>query len=275
MEPSSEPRETRLAFQDGRKKTPLEAIVQGNAMTAMPVFFDVVKKRAFMLEHMAHAFHVFARRGYSEGMAGHISVRDPEFPDKFWTNPLGVHFALLEPEDMVLVNEDGDIIGGNTKRPVNAAGFLIHSAIHRARPDVIAACHCHSRFGKAWSAFGRPFEMLNGDAAMFYGEAQGVHASYGGVVFDETLSSPLATALGPKGRGLIMQNHGLLTVGQTVDEAAYLFTLMERCCEIQLFVEAATKEGLEKKCISDETAKHTCETTSDPVRNISQFHGNL
>lgn len=87
MEPSPEPRESRLTFQDGRKKTPLEAIVQGNAMAAMPVFSDVAKKRAFMLEHMAHAFHVFARRGYSEGMAGHISVRDPEYPAKFWTNP--------------------------------------------------------------------------------------------------------------------------------------------------------------------------------------------
>lgn len=66
-------------------------------MTAMPVFSDVAKKRAFMLEHMAHAFHVFARRGYSEGMAGHISLRDPEFPDRFWTNP-HVAFPILKTD---------------------------------------------------------------------------------------------------------------------------------------------------------------------------------
>lgn len=166
---------------------------------------------------------------------------------------------------MALVNEKGEVVGGNTSRPVNAAGFLIHSAIHKTRPDVVAACHCHSRFGKAWSAFGRPFEMLNGDAAMFYGDAQAVLASYGGLVFEESLSDPVASALSLNGRGLIMQNHGLLTVGQSVDEAAYLFTLMERCCEIQLLVEAAAKNGLEKKCIDDATAKHTFETSSDSV----------
>ncbi|EXF74229.1 class II aldolase/adducin domain-containing protein [Colletotrichum fioriniae PJ7] len=260
-----------MSSSDGRKKTPLNAIVQGSTMEAMPTFPNIAEKRAFMLDHMAHAFHVFARRGYSEGMAGHISLRDPEFPDRFWLNPLGVHFALLTPSDMALVNEKGEVVGGNTSRPVNAAGFLIHSAIHKARPDVIAACHCHSRFGKAWSAFGRPFEMLNGDAAMFYGDAQAVLASYGGLVFEESLSDPVASALGLNGRGLIMQNHGLLTVGQSVDEAAYLFTLMERCCEIQLLVEAAAKNGLEKKCIDDATAKHTFETSSDSDSLYCEF----
>ncbi|KAK7447312.1 class II aldolase/adducin domain-containing protein [Colletotrichum acutatum] len=229
----------------GRKKTPLDAIVQGSTMQAMPTFSNVADKRAFMLDHMAHAFQCFCA--------------------------LGVHFALRTPDDMALVNEKGEVIGGNTSRPVNAAGFLIHSAIHRARPDVVAACHCHSRFGKAWSAFGRPFEMLNGDTAMFYGDAQAVLTSYGGLVFEESLSDPVASALGLNGRGLIMQNHGLLTVGQSVDEAAYLFTLMERCCEIQLLVEAAAKDGLEKKCIDDATAKHTFETSSDSDSLYCEF----
>lgn len=60
-------------------------------------------------------------------------------------------------------------------RPANAAGFLIHSAVHKARPDVVAACHTHSPAGKAWSAFVRPLEMLNQDVTYFYGEAQAVY----------------------------------------------------------------------------------------------------
>ena len=60
-------------------------------------------------------------------------------------------------------------------RPANAAGFLIHSAVHKARPDVIAAAHTHSPHGMAWSAFGRPLEMLTQDIAYLYGDAQAVY----------------------------------------------------------------------------------------------------
>lgn len=64
---------------------------------------------------------------------------------------------------------------GNLSRAANAAGFLIHSAVHKARPDVIAACHAHGVHGMAWSAFGRPLETLTQDVAYLYGEAQAVY----------------------------------------------------------------------------------------------------
>lgn len=124
---------------------------------------------------MAIAFRVFARKGYTEGMSGHISVRDPENIHLFWTNPLGKHFGLLRASDMILVNYQGEAVGGNTSRPANAAGFLIHSAVHKARPDVAAACHTHSPAGKAWSTFARPLEMINQDVTYFYKDAQAVY----------------------------------------------------------------------------------------------------
>jgi ribulose-5-phosphate 4-epimerase/fuculose-1-phosphate aldolase len=135
---------------------------------------------------------------------------------------------------MVLVDYDGKIVGGNTSRPANAAGFLIHSAIHKARPDVTAACHCHGKAGKAWSTFARKLEMINQDVTYFYGDAQAVYPEFGGVVLSEEEGTRLAASLGPKGKGLILRNHGLLvsnfcdwrpfwtnvsqTVGNTVDE---------------------------------------------------------
>ena len=76
---------------------------------------------------------------------------------------------------MILVDYDGNAIGGNFSLPANAAGFLIHSAVHKARPDVTAACHTHSPYGKAWSAFAKPLEMLNQDVTYLYGDAQAVY----------------------------------------------------------------------------------------------------
>ena len=107
--------------------------------------------------------------------------------------------------------------------------------------------------------------MINQDAAMFYGDAQAVYPEFGGVVLDPEEGDRLATALGPKGKLLILRNHGLLTVGQTVDEAAYLFTLAERSCEIQLKVDAAAACGIPERTIDDRVAEYTFEMTSDPV----------
>lgn len=258
-----------------KQKTPLEMISQGVSLPGIPTFPSFATHRAWTLEHMALAFRVFARKGYTEGMSGHISVRDPEHPHTFWTNPLGRHFGLLKASDMILVDYDGKAIGGNMSRPANAAGFLIHSAVHKARPDVVAACHTHSPAGKAWSAFARPLEMLNQDVTYFYGDAQAVYGEFGGVVFEPEEGERLAAALGPKGKGMILRNHGLLTVGNTVDEAAYLYTLMERSCEVQLMVEAAAANGVPKVYVPEESAKFTFESASDPEALYWEFQPDL
>jgi hypothetical protein len=156
-------------------------------------------------------------------------------------------------------------------RPANAAGFLIHSAIHRARPDVNAACHFHSTYGKAWSAFAQPLEMLNQDVAIFYGAAQSVYGEFGGVVLEEEESDALAKSLG-QGKGIILRNHGLLTVGGTVDEAAYLFLLMEKSCKVQLVADAAAAAGRKKLYMDDDAARFTYENTSDPVSFVGIRH---
>lgn len=178
---------------------------------------------------------------------------------------LGVHFGLIKVSDLVLLNHDGKPVGGNLKRPANAAGFQIHGHLHRRYPHVNAACHAHSVNGKAWSTFARPLDMINQDVAILYGKAQAVYGDFNGVVFKPEEGERLANALGPSGKLLILRNHGLLTVGQTVDEAAYLFTLAEKSCEIQLKVDAAAASGISKNTIDDEVAEHTFHMTSDSV----------
>ncbi|KAJ5120418.1 Class II aldolase/adducin N-terminal [Penicillium bovifimosum] len=256
------------------KPTGLAALSQGTPLPGIPKFENVDKQREYMLNHMAGAFRVFARHGFVEGMAGHISLRDPGNPHLFWTNPLGLHFGLIKPSDLILVNEEGEAVGGNMSRPANAAGFLIHSAIHKARPDVNAACHFHSTYGKAWSTFAQPLEMLNQDVAIFYGGAQSVYGEFGGVVLEEGESEALAKSLGG-GKGIILRNHGLLTVGGTVDEAAYLFLLMEKSCQIQLVADAAAAAGRKKLYMDDEAARFTYDNTSDPESLFAEFQGYL
>lgn len=173
---------------------------------------------------------------------------------------MGKHFGMLKASDMVHINEDGQVIGGN-KVAINAAGFVIHSAIHRARPDINAACHMHSPAGKAWATFGRPVDIINQDSCNFY-DTQAIYNDFGGVVLEAEEGERIVQALGEKGRVMFLQNHGLLTTGGTVDEAAFLFTCLERTCEVQLMVEAT---GLPKRFISKEAAQFTAEANADPV----------
>jgi ribulose-5-phosphate 4-epimerase/fuculose-1-phosphate aldolase len=227
--------------------------------------------RNHIKRHMCAAFRSFARRDFSEGMSGHISVRDPEHQDNYWTNPLGRHFAMMRPSDLVLVDESGEPVGGNKESPVNAAGFFIHTAIHKARKDVQAAVHMHSPAGKAFSMFGTKIDMLNQDACMFYGENLGVYERFGGTVMTEEEGEKLASNLGKK--AMILKNHGLITVGTTVDEAATLFINLEQACHNQLLVEAACAGGsLKKTVIEDKIAEETCKDTTHPVSLPSELH---
>ncbi|KAI0441270.1 class II aldolase [Xylaria telfairii] len=245
------------------EKTPLEAISHGMVMPGIPSFPSHDAERRHILTHMAATFRFFARSGFTEGQSGHISVRDPEFPSLMWMNPLGRHFGMLTAGDMICLEiETGRVAGGNTSRPANAAGYLIHSSVHKRRPDVHAVCHAHSIAGRAWSVFARPLEMLNQDVCNFH-NAHAVYARYGGIVFGAEEGEHIAAALGRANKGVILMNHGLLTVGATVDEAGFQFGLLDRACAMQLQVEAAAANGLTKRVISDAEASYNFKMASE------------
>lgn len=202
-----------------------------------PIFERLEDERCHRQQRLAAAFRLFARYGFDEGVAGHITVRDPEFPDCFWVNPFGMYFGHIRVSDLLLVNHKGEVVKGN--RPVNTAAFAIHSQIHQARPDVNAAAHAHSLYGKAWSTLGRLLDPLTQDACVFY-EDHALFNDYTGVVLDTNEGKRIAATLGKK-KAVILRNHGLLTVGNSVDEAAWWFITMDRSCQAQLMVEAAAK----------------------------------
>jgi ribulose-5-phosphate 4-epimerase/fuculose-1-phosphate aldolase len=200
-----------------------------------PTFDTVEEERRHRKERLAAGFRLFSKFGFDEGVAGHITARDPEDPELFWVNPFAVHFGHISVSDLICVNAEGDVVHGD--RPVNRAAFAIHSQVHAARPDVVAAAHSHSIYGKSWSSLGRTLDPLTQDACAFY-QDHGLFDDYTGVVVDTEEGKRIGTALGAN-KAVILRNHGLLTVGQTVDEAVWWFITMERSCHAQLLAEAA------------------------------------
>src|SRR5580704_13624572 len=193
------------------------------------------EERLHRKQRLAAAFRLFSKFGFDEGVAGHITARDPERADHFWVNPLAVHFGHIRVSDLILVNDRGEVVEGD--RPVNTAAFAIHSQIHAARPDVMAAAHSHSVYGKSWSALGRTLDPITQDVCAFY-EDHGLFDDYTGVVVDTEEGKRIGAALSDY-KAVILRNHGLLTVGETVDEAVWWFITMERSCQAQLLAEAA------------------------------------
>lgn len=221
------------------------------------------ERRLHRKQRLAAAYRLFGKFGFDEGVAGHITARDPEHTDHFWVNPMGMSFKQIKVSDLLLVSHDGKVVEGEGL--LNGAAFTIHSHIHKARPDVVAAAHSHSIHGKAWSALGRKLDPITQDACAFYNDHV-VFEDFTGVVLETGEGERIATGLGSN-KACILQNHGLLTVGQSVEEAAWWFITMERSCQAQLLVEAA---GI-PKLIDDENARKTCEVVGSSLAGWFSF----
>lgn len=201
------------ALEPGIKKN----ITQGKqtAVPRPPQFEDKYAEREYLKGRLAAAFRIFGKYGFDEGVAGHITLRDPVHPDCFWVNPFGVAFSLITKSDLILVNHSGQVIDGGEVRLLNTAAYMIHAAIHTARPDVLCAAHSHSIYGRTWCTLGRKIDALTQDACAFYDDHV-VYDSFNGVVLAQKEGRDIAAALGNK-KAALLQNHGLLTVGQTIE----------------------------------------------------------
>ncbi len=199
-----------------------------------PVFTDPADERRHRLERLAGVCRVFGRLGFSEGLLGHVTVRDPEDPSLLWVNPIGVSFRQIKVSDLIQVDHTGRVIVG--RRPVNPVGLLLHSALHQARPELTAVCHAHSLHGKAWASLGRPLDPITQDACVFFEQQAVIREPR--LVLDREGGAAFAGAFGPHRVG-IHAGHGLFTTGLTVDEAAWWFISMERSAQVQLLAEAA------------------------------------
>jgi ribulose-5-phosphate 4-epimerase/fuculose-1-phosphate aldolase len=208
--------------------------VQSFATRVPPRFETKAAERTYLLQRLAAACRIFGRRGFSEGLLGHVTMRDPEYADHFWVNPVGVAMHQVKVSHLVQVNPLGQVVRGSGM--VNPVGLLLHTAVHQARPDVSAVCHAHALHASTWASFERLLDPITQDACIFFENQALIREPR--VVRDAAAAARFAAGFGDK-RVAIHGGHGIFTTGQSIDEAAWWFVLMNRCCESQLLAEAA------------------------------------
>jgi len=234
------------------------------SISGPPKFDNPLDEREYLKGRLAAAFRIFGKFGYDEGVAGHITCRDPIQKDTFWVNPFGVAFSLINASDLIRVSETGEILDGGKVRLLNTAAFMIHSAIHKARPDVTAACHSHSVNGRAFCTLGRQLDIITQDSCAFHSDHV-VYEQFNGIVLAEEEGHNIASALGSK-KAALLQNHGILTVGDTIEAAVFWFVSMEKCCHVQLMADAAAAgRGSKTIKIKEEDAAFTYKTVGTPI----------
>ncbi len=186
----------------------------------------------------------------------HISARVPGSPGHFLINPYGMMFHEITASSLVKIDYDGNLVEP-AQHPINYAGFVIHSAIHAARPDVTCVLHTHTRAGVAVSCLKEGLLSLNQFSAGFYNRV-GYH-DYEGIATNLDERQRLVRDVGDK-RVLILRNHGLLTAGRSVPEAFQLMYYLEQSCRVQMDL-MASRGSINP--LSDEVSEYTarqCET---------------
>ncbi|XP_023275248.1 alpha-adducin isoform X1 [Seriola lalandi dorsalis] len=170
--------------------------------------------------------------GWSELIYNHLTVRVNSDQERFLIVPFGLLYSEVTASSLVKINLQGEIVDrGSTNLGVNQAGFNLHSAIYAARPDVKCIIHVHTPAGAAVSAMKCGLLPISPEA-LSLGEV--AYHDYHGILVDEEESTLIQRNLGPNSKVLILRNHGLVSVGETVEEAFYYIHNLVTACEIQV-----------------------------------------
>ncbi|XP_052443514.1 alpha-adducin isoform X2 [Carassius gibelio] len=170
--------------------------------------------------------------GWSQLIYNHLTIRLNSEQERFLIVPFGLLYSEVTASSLVKINLQGEIVDrGSTNLGVNQAGFTLHSAIYAARPDVKCIVHIHTPAGAAVSAMKCGLLPISPEA-LSLGEV--AYHDYHGILVDEEESVLIQKNLGPKSKVLILRNHGLVSVGETVEEAFYYIHNLVTACEIQV-----------------------------------------
>lgn len=183
---------------------------------------------------LAAAYRLVAHFGWDDLIFTHISARVPGEPDQFLINPYGMLFDEITASSLVKVDHHGEPVMA-TEYDVNPAGFLIHSAIHEARPEVQCVLHTHTQYGVAVSA--QEGGLLPISQQSIFPLASLSYHGYEGVALNDDERPRLVADLGSR-NSMILRNHGLLTCGRGVPEALLAMYTLESACRIQILAQA-------------------------------------
>lgn len=225
---------------------------QGLNFPEQPAFNSLAEERTHRKQRLVAGCRAFAMHNFDYGMAGHISVRDPEHPNLYWTNPMAVHFSQVNMSNLILADHEGRVVKG--RYAINRAGFVVHAAVHEAHQDIVAMCHAHTPHGTAWCSTGKSIEPYNQDAACFYDNHAVVSDDGGAVTVFTDQGQGVVNAFATN-RAVLHQNHGILTASRhSVDDAVFWFIAMDRCCHVQLLLESS---GTRPQLMTEAAARHS------------------
>uniref|UniRef100_A0A8D2ZWN8 Alpha-adducin n=1 Tax=Scophthalmus maximus TaxID=52904 RepID=A0A8D2ZWN8_SCOMX len=170
--------------------------------------------------------------GWSELIYNHLTVRVNSEDERFLIVPFGLLYSEVTASSLVKINLQSEVIDrGSTNLGVNQAGFILHSSIYASRPDAKCIVHIHTAAGAAVSAMKCGLLPISPEA-LSLGEV--AYHDYHGILVDKEESVQIQKNLGPKSKVLILRNHGLVTLGETVEEAFYYIHNLVTACEIQV-----------------------------------------
>ncbi|MBS7843956.1 class II aldolase/adducin family protein [Pseudomonas fluorescens] len=213
-------------------------------------------------EELAACYRLIAHYRMSDLIFTHISVRIPGPEHHFLINPYGLMFDEITASSLVKIGLDGRAVEPSP-HAVNPAGFVIHSAIHRAREDAHCVLHTHTRAGCAVAALECGLLPVNQISMEFYGKV--AYHDYEGVALDLDEQQRLVRDLGDK-PVLMLRNHGLLTVGATVSQAFLRMYYLEKACDIQIAAQACGPLVLP----SAEVCQYTEQQFNNPGRPLEE-----
>jgi ribulose-5-phosphate 4-epimerase/fuculose-1-phosphate aldolase len=186
---------------------------------------------------LASAYQLAALKAWDDGIYTHISACVPDEAGAYLINQFGLRFDEVAPENLVKVNLHGEILSG--VGPVNQSGFAIHGAVHMARPDASCVMHLHIDTVVAVSAQKTGLLPISQHALRFYGDI--ASHPYQGLALSADEQDQMIATLGAK-KGLLLQNHGSIICGSSIQQAFYLMDVLDKACRIQLL--AGAKESL-------------------------------
>ncbi|MSQ54687.1 MAG: class II aldolase/adducin family protein [Betaproteobacteria bacterium] len=226
-----------------------------------PIRERVSREEWQMRVDLAAAYQLAAIYKWTDLIYTHFSARVPGTED-FLINPYGLMFDEVTASNLVRIDHQGKVIDDPTEMGYNEAGFVIHGCVHEARPEVNCVIHTHTRAGVAVSAQSEGLLPLSQHSARVYSEI--TYHDYEGIALDMDERTRLARDLGKTSRVMILRNHGLLTMGDSVREAFELMYYLDCACQSQIDALSAGRSGV--TTMSEESARTAYQQFNRPNR---------
>lgn len=186
-----------------------------------------------LTEQVIKAGRILANDGQADWIWGHVTARAPEKPDQILMKPANIGLDEVTPDTIITVNIEGEKTGGPLPRHIEV---FIHTEILRARPEIQAVIHTHAPHAIVFSALGKPMQAVGHNGSLFCNHLP-VFSETSDLIMTQALGIAVAKCMGAS-NALLLRNHGIVTVGRTVEEAVFFAVHLEQACKMQLMAEA-------------------------------------